>query len=262
MIDTQNMTTDTASASIDTTTAQTQQQQQQQAPKRPDYIPEKFWKGDSVDVEQLAKSYAELEKKLSTSKQETQPPKSEQLTVEQQPQSQVPSIPGVSADQAKQWYQELSEKGQLSDEAYTTLEKAGYPRAVVDAYIRGLRAESVLQETEIASIKAIAGGDEGFSRMAEWMKATLSDEELGEYNAAVNSGNKSVVAFAVREMYRRYSDAVGARQPNLLSGKTAAASSDIFRSQHEIVMAMRDPRYQHDEAYRREVAEKISRSQF
>ncbi len=36
------------------------------APQRPDYLPEKFWKDGAANTEALAKSYGELEKKLST----------------------------------------------------------------------------------------------------------------------------------------------------------------------------------------------------
>ena len=35
---------------------------------RPDYYPEKFWDEDGPDVEKLAKSYAELEKKFKSGK--------------------------------------------------------------------------------------------------------------------------------------------------------------------------------------------------
>ena len=36
--------------------------------ERPDYYPEKFWDEDGPDVEKLAKSYAELEKKFKAGK--------------------------------------------------------------------------------------------------------------------------------------------------------------------------------------------------
>ena len=46
----------------------------------------------------------------------------------------------------------------------------------------------------------------------------------------------------------------------MLQGKPAKSAGDVFRSQPELVEAMADPRYDNDPAYRRDVMDKLSRS--
>jgi hypothetical protein len=46
----------------------------------------------------------------------------------------------------------------------------------------------------------------------------------------------------------------------MLSGKAAAQTGDVFRSQAEVVAAMGDPRYDRDPAYRQDVFDKLDRS--
>ena len=46
----------------------------------------------------------------------------------------------------------------------------------------------------------------------------------------------------------------------MLTGKAAAETPDVFRSQAEVVQAMSDPRYDNDPAYRNDVFEKLGRS--
>ena len=46
----------------------------------------------------------------------------------------------------------------------------------------------------------------------------------------------------------------------MVTGKAPAQKSDAFRSQAEVVEAMSDPRYDKDSAYRRDVMEKLERS--
>ena len=46
----------------------------------------------------------------------------------------------------------------------------------------------------------------------------------------------------------------------MLQGKPAKSAGDVFRSQPELVEAMADPRYDNDPAYRRDIMDKLSRS--
>ena len=251
-----------------------------QTAERPAYVPEKFWKDGQVDVEGMAKSYAELEKTkgkpqagtdLSVKnpadekeKQSNNQPNGERTPKagEQQPAGEATqtSIPGVTKDQSARYWSELTEGGTLSTESYAELEKAGYPKAVVDQYIKGIQAEKTTQLAEATEFKKLAGGENGYAAMSEWMVANLKPEELAEYNEAVSSGKRSIIKLAVESMHRRYSDSMG-NPPNLLGGRgNAADAGDVFQSQAEVTAAMRDPRYRRDEAYRRSVAEKIARS--
>ena len=46
----------------------------------------------------------------------------------------------------------------------------------------------------------------------------------------------------------------------MLTGKAAASSRDVFRSQAEVVAAMNDIKYDRDPAYRQDVYDKLERS--
>ena len=46
----------------------------------------------------------------------------------------------------------------------------------------------------------------------------------------------------------------------MVTGKSAPQNKDVYRSQAELVRAMSDRRYDNDPAYRRDVIEKLERS--
>jgi hypothetical protein len=254
----------------------TQSQPPQNAPTdRPTWLPEKFWKEGKPDYEGLAKSYGELERSRSTPpkanlsieqkpsgeltpKADAQPPKKEEAPAAPPDQT---TIPGVSQEQSTKYWGELTQGGKLSDGSYTELEKAGYPKSVVDNYIRGMQADKQSQEAFVGDVKKIAGGDTGYAAMTDWMGQNLTAQEIIDYNEAVQSGKQSVVKLAVQAMHTRYAEAVGGPDPKLLGGKPSGGEAgDVFRSQGEITAAMRDPRYKRDEGYRAEVSNKIARS--
>jgi hypothetical protein len=62
---------------------------------------------------------------------------------------------------------------------------------------------------------------------------------------------------AVKGLYAQYSAATA--EPSLLGGNAGQSSGyDGFRSTSEVVQAMKDPRYSSDEAYRKDVQNKLS----
>lgn len=244
---------------------------------RPEWMPEKFWRNGNPDYEGLAKSYSELEKKqggqapLSVEKKQDQTngeqtPKADggdkagEAPQQKQPED-VPTIPGVKQEQVSQFWTELTSEGKLSEKSYADLEKAGYPKSVVDVYIKGIQAEQNEAKTQVSEYQALAGGADGYSAMAEWMSANLEAEELAEYNEAVTSGKPAIIRLAIKNMHARFKGAMGGSEPKLLGGRgTEPPRGDVFRSQSEVTQAMRDPRYKKDPAYRREVEDKLRRS--
>ena len=50
------------------------------------------------------------------------------------------------------------------------------------------------------------------------------------------------------------------REPKLVGGRAAKADTTKFKSTAQVVAAMNDERYATDEAYRKEVQEKLGRS--
>ena len=93
--------------------------------------------------------------------------------------------------------------------------------------------------------------------MAEWAKANMSPAEIDAYNKATASNDMTVVENAVLGLAYRYQSEVG-KDPKLLGGKAAGNSG--FQSVAQLTAAMKDPRYEKDPAYRREVQNRLANS--
>ena len=159
---------------------------------------------------------------------------------------------------------EYTRDGALSAESYKELEENGFPKAVVDAYIRGVKAEhaevSELADGEVKELYTLAGGEENYGKMMNWAGDIFSNEEKEAYNSAVTGGNKHVAAFAIRGLIARYEQEYG-HDPHLLGGGSAAKSDGSkFASKADMVEAMSDKRYGRDEHYTKEVERKLLNS--
>ncbi|MGL5936327.1 MAG: capsid assembly protein [Cetobacterium sp.] len=252
----------------------------EKAAERPAYVPEKFFKDGKVDVEAMAKSYAELEKmrgkggitvkedaKVEATKGDEKPKADEKADGEGKPKEDVKApegeaseIPGITKAQSDSFTEEFSKDGKLSDASYEALKKAGYSKAVVDNHIRGLQADQASQANGEKEMKALAGGEAGYSEMANWMVSTLTPQEISDYDDAVSSGKTSIITNAIKQMHGRYTEALGS-DPKLLSGRgNDGVSGEVFNTRAEMTAAMRDPKYKKDASYRREVEAKVKRS--
>ena len=222
-----------------------------QAPSdRPDWLPEKF-----KSPEEMAKAYSALESKLGNgTKEETQ--ETDELAEQvKQTSSEVSEALDAKGLDFDVFQQEYLDNGELSDDAYTALEEAGFSRTLVDSWIQGQNALSSQVEAEMHSI---VGGQEQYSELMQWASNNLPESEIDAFNAAVDSQNPSNIRFAVQGLYARYRSEA---EPNLLQGGTGAVSSGgKFNSNAELTVAMRDPRYAQDPAYRQQVADKLARS--
>ena len=155
--------------------------------------------------------------------------------------------------------------GTLTEEMYDQLNEAGFSDETIDAYLGGLRnqmgyeeAGQVLGDGEIADIKAIAGGEEGYEQVVEWAGQNLPAEDIEAFDEVINTANEAAVRFAVKALVGQYEDAMG-RTPDLVTGKQPVAGA-AYRSMAEVVRDMSDPRYDQDEAYRMDVQNRLARS--
>ena len=248
---------------------QEQQEQQEQQQKL---------LGKFSSTEELAKAYQELEKKLGQPKGEADP-------------EDVPSpTEGYTTQQAVDIYGEapvaaLKEKGlDLADvmwqadsgkdisEHYDTLAEAfTVPLQVVENYIAKAQpaapaAEAAVMTAEDATqIKAMVGGDEGFKQLSDWAIANLAPQELADYNAAVDSGNKQTAAWALKAIHARATGAAAPAEPKLISGGRPPVA-EKFESQQQVLDAMskRNAKgqklYEVDDAYRQKVRDLLATS--
>ena len=208
--------------------------------ERPEWLPEKF-----KSPEDLAKSYTELEKKLSQpSDDEAAEPEAEANETEQSP-----------APQFDKYAEEFATSGELSADSFSELENMGYPKEMVDTYIKGLQSA---QSADSNSVMELAGGQDGYTELTDWARDNMAEAELNVYNQMVESNTDNAKVAVEWLMSRR--EAAGAVEPNLLSGKSGSPQRDEFRSTAEVVSAMKDPRYHADAAFRKDVEEKLARS--
>lgn len=119
--------------------------------------------------------------------------------------------------------------------------------------------EGQLTEDQAQQLYTMVGGEKAYQSMLEWAGQTLSNEEIEMYDSVMGDGNANSIYFAVQALANKYSEAVGS-EGQLLTGRGAAESNAVFRSQSELVQAMNDPRYDNDPAYRSDVMAKLENS--
>ena len=233
----------------DETTAEKPVEQSVETSK-PEGLPEKF-----NSVEDLAKSYSELEKKLGESKpEETPQPKQEE------PKTEDLEIANKAAESAGLNVQDLQAEfdnsGELKAESYEALDKAGIPKEYVDQFIAGQLA---MRENLVSDVKGVAGGEDTYAEMMQWASNNLSESEKNAYNNAVNATDIESIKLAVTGLKARYESANGI-EPTLAKGKASPSTEGGFRSWAEVTEAMADARYTKDIAYQDEVKRKIQNS--
>ena len=237
--------------------------------------------GKFNSVEDLAASYKELEGKLGDVAKTKEEPVAEEINEYQEDGS-------VNYDLARQQYGEkLGElfeqseidpfainkhyqenNGTITEEHYKQLEQTGLPRNLIDSYLNGLQPQEGTQPAadpsfpEYEDIVGIAGGEEKYLEMLQWMDGNIPKEELQEFDKIVDAEKRNIpqVTLAVQKMFTRYKNAMGV-EPKLISGQTSSSpNTKVFRSNAEVVAAMRDPRYKTDIAFQHEVQRRLAES--
>lgn len=233
-------------------------------PQRPEGVPEQFWKDGQVDVEGLAKSYAELRAKMD-SKPAEQAPAEETPGEEgedngvkigdQKPDEKAPEVSPV-ADAMEAARVEWAEKGELSEDSFAALEAQGIPRPIIDSYLEGVR----LQQTQIEnSIYDAAGGKEAYQAAIKWAAKGLTADEIAKFDNSLD--DPAMRATAVAGLMARYQSANPSEGRLTVTNDGGAAGADVFTSRDEMLAAQRDARYQTDPVYRQQFVEKLARSQ-
>lgn len=229
-------------------------------PERPAHIPEKFWKDGAVDVEGLAKSYAELEKgkgkaaegeKASTPAEVT--PEQAGAATTEDAKGALESV-GLNYDEINSRFQQ---SGELAAEDRAALNKAGVPDGMIDAYIAGQTAQA---EAFQNSVFESVGGKDEYAKMTAWAaQGGLSKGEISSFNATMGGKDGDAAKMAIAGLKSRFEGAMG-QEPQLHRGSNTPEQGSVFRSTNELTKAMADPRYKNDPAYRDDVISKLNRS--
>lgn len=241
---------------IDTTTEETNPSLEEQAAQmeadgklqpegqpeeRPEWLPEKF-----NSPEDMAQAYSELESKMG------QRAPQEAQEAEDAAREAVENV-GLDFDA---YSAEYAETGELSADTYDALAKAGIPQSIVDQYIE---AQSVAAEFQQSQVFSEVGGQSNYGNMMEWATNNLSESEIDSYNAVMDSGDIEQIMMSVRGLSARYSTSEGIEPSRTIGGDVSTGSS-VYRSVAEMMTDMQDPRYKSDPAFRRDVEQKLGRS--
>ncbi len=236
--------------------------QKAEGPKRPDHIPEKFWDAEKgqVRIDEMAKSYSELEKGFSSKKPEDKPtdtPKAD----EQKPEDNSLKIEAEKANPLTQAIEKVAtdyaQKGEVAPEDIEALAKQGLPESIIKTYLQGIKAIEAQTASEAAQI---VGSKEQLDTIREWAKTNLTDAELDYYNKSVDDPISRKVAL---EWLNSKYLATKPRDGKLVNNQgvvNTGVSGEVFTNTTDLTAAMKSPRYQTDPAFRQEIAEKISRS--
>ena len=236
--------------------------------------------GKYKSAEELETAYLELQKKLGES-----PASTAEDTAEPAQEFEFYSEDGsVNYETANEVYGEqlgntfkdndidpfemnkhfVENNGTLSDEMYDKLGQAGLSKNLVDSYLKGVREEvgfdapaATLTDAEIADVKSIANGEEGYQSLMNWAGNNLSKEDQDNYDQVLTTGNKTAIKFAVKALMGQYEDANG-RDSKIVTGKESPQES--YRSMAEVVRDMNKPEYTQDQAFRDDVLRKLSTS--
>lgn len=162
---------------------------------------------------------------------------------------------GLSFDDAAAEYER---DGKLSERTYQDLEKAGFGRNLVDAYIAGVEARSnAVANTIMNSV----GGQEAYNKIANYI-ASKGDSAIDAYNNLVEQGNVSAISMFLSGVQAEMTLKNGTSNRTIMGSQVSANVNSGYSSQDEMVKAMSDPRYESDMKYREEVVNKLRNSNF
>ena len=215
--------------------------------------------GKYENAEQLEQAYLELQKKLGSDDND----EVEDTTLdEDEVEYDENVVTGIETIQSAsdEYY---ANEGQLSEE---TMEKFGEmsSRDLVEAYMAIQEntdpSDSYpdLSDAEMNTVYNSVGGEKEYNNLTSWAAENMDDRALDAFNSVIDQGNPVAIQLAVAGMKAEYDNQEG-YEGRMLTGK-AAKASDGFRSQAELVQAMKDPRYATDPAYQQDVYDKLERS--
>ena len=217
--------------------------------------------GKYESAEELEKAYIELQKKLGDKEETTEEPKAEEETEEtEETPDDNPTVALINEASNEYW-----ENGnKLSEETLDKFKQMS-SQDLVNAYIEMVKdnppqanQEADVSQAQINQIQNSVGGENQYQKLMQWAGTNLPENEVNAFDGLINTGNVDAIQLGVQALKSKYDEANG-YEGRMLTGK-AAQTSDVFRSQAQLVAAMSDPRYDTDPAYRQDVVAKLERS--
>jgi hypothetical protein len=219
-------------------------------PARPENVPEKFWdaaKG-AVNTEALLKAQADAEAALRRA-QNGEPEVAPEAEPEVAPEAQVNVVENAST--------EFAEKGELSDGTFAALEKVGLSRDMVNEYIAGQTA--IVTQLDNAAFEPFQGED-GYKEAINWAADNLTDEEKQALNVQLTSNQAGIVSQGAKALAKIYAENIDVEPSTIRGNSNGSTAGGVYQSSREMMKDMASSKYKTDSAFRREVQEKLARS--
>ena len=203
--------------------------------ERPDWFPEKFWEEDGPDLEKMAQSYTELEKKFSQGKHKAP----------DNYDTEVLSKAGIGEDdELATFFNSWAKENGVSQAAYESM---------IGKVLEMGGAQSQQAQFTVEQEKKTLGAnaDEIIKSNIQWAdslerKGIISEEERDEIDIWGGTAAGQRLMQKVRAM-----------TGDMVSIPTTTASMDLKQSEEDFKVAMQtkmsDPRYGTDQAYTRSV---------
>jgi hypothetical protein len=233
--------------------------------------------GKFNSAEELAKAYQQLERKLGQPRDKAVETAELEAPAPPQEYNRETSVNDYGEflsdkfEEAQLNPYEMAAAWERGDDVSNYVEKltaTGIPKQVIEQYLARPEAQAQagdgLTDADISELKGMVGGEQRFQQLSQWAVSNLNPQELADYNAAVDSGNKQTILWALKALQSRSADS-GAREPQLIGGGTPAKSA-VFESQHEVIEAMNKTNsrgqrlYEVDNAYRLKVEKMLAAS--
>tara|TARA_R100000808_G_C2128091_1_gene137900 strand:+ start:394 stop:1185 length:792 start_codon:yes stop_codon:yes gene_type:complete len=155
----------------------------------------------------------------------------------------------------------IAESKSLNEDHVKQLQEFGIPEDIVNSYVDLL---GVSQEFAQQRTIEYAGGEDNLNSMFKWATDNLAEEEVKGYNEILDSSNWRMAIDSLR-----VASGIGAegsksnkQNPTLVEGTNQINSSSAFASKEQMIEAMKNPKYKQDPAYRNQVRQKITQSNF
>ena len=210
--------------------------------------------GKYKDAQELEKAYIELQSKLGEQKEEKEEP-TQELEIEKESKEEE------AKESDPNFLDRLWEEAQdeFTDATMQELSKMN-PQDIAQMHLK-YRSENQkgVTEEQVGQLKDVAGGPEKYTEMLDWAKSNLQKGEIDMYDQVMENGDATACFFAIQALKYRFDDASGV-EGNMLTGKAPSIQGDQFKSNAQLVEAMSNPKYDNDPAYRKEVMEKLERS--
>lgn len=224
--------------------------------------------GKYKDAQELERAYVELQKKLGEGEEAS--PETEQPTDTKQEEETEDT--DETKEEAPDYafldtlYEEATSGKEYNKETIEQLSKLSteqvadmHLRWVKDASERYIERPADFTEQDATELKGVVGGEANYNNMIEWANQNLSEQEITMFDSVMERGDAASAFFAVKSLAYRYNDTIG-KEGQMITGTAPKSDGSTFRSQAEVVKAMRDSRYERDPAYRQDIQDKLSRS--